>query len=151
LRSVAKDLLPPQISAVLKAVRQPILSPIFDLECPRLVFGRAVLLGDSAFVVRPHVGTGVTKAALDAQALTDALAQAGNCIDEALARYNSERVQFGHWLVARGRYLGSYLEASGGQPHHDARVDPQRSMESYLREYGAGGVIDGGTIGSRCA
>ena len=42
---------------------EPILSAIFDLEAPRMTFGRVALVGDAAFVARPHVGTGVTKAA----------------------------------------------------------------------------------------
>jgi 2-polyprenyl-6-methoxyphenol hydroxylase-like FAD-dependent oxidoreductase len=48
---------------------QPILSPIFDLESPQIIFDRVVLVGDAAFVARPHVGIGVTKAALDAEGL----------------------------------------------------------------------------------
>jgi 2-polyprenyl-6-methoxyphenol hydroxylase and related FAD-dependent oxidoreductases len=39
-----------------------------------MVFGRVALLGDAAFVARPHVGAGVTKAALDAASLADATA-----------------------------------------------------------------------------
>jgi 2-polyprenyl-6-methoxyphenol hydroxylase-like FAD-dependent oxidoreductase len=151
LRNAGEALLAPQINTLLGAVRQPILSPIFDLESPRLVFGRVLLLGDSAFAVRPHVGTGVTKAALDAQALTDALAQAGDNVDEALARYDSERIRFGHWLVARGRYLGAHLGTSlSHQRQACVHARPQQSMEGYLREYGAGGVIKGESISSRC-
>jgi 2-polyprenyl-6-methoxyphenol hydroxylase-like FAD-dependent oxidoreductase len=37
------------------------------------VHRRAAILGDAAFVARPHVGMGVTKAALDAESLADAL------------------------------------------------------------------------------
>ena len=44
---------------------------------------RALLLGDAAFVARPHVGAGVTKAALNAAWLTDAL--------KAQARYRRRR------------------------------------------------------------
>jgi hypothetical protein len=34
---------------------------LFDLESPQLVFGRVVLLGDAAFVARPHVVAGVNQ------------------------------------------------------------------------------------------
>jgi flavin-dependent dehydrogenase len=54
------------------------LQAVFDLESHQLVFGRVVILGDAAFVARPHVAAGVTKAALDAQCLADALVAAGN-------------------------------------------------------------------------
>ena len=48
---------------------QPFLQPIYDLDSPRMAFGRVALLGDAAFVARPHVGMGVTKAGDDAMAL----------------------------------------------------------------------------------
>src|SRR6202012_2440785 len=91
--------------------RQPVIQAIYDLEWPQLVFGRIVLLGDAAFVARPHVGTGVTKAALDAQCLADVLRNAGQNLNDALSQYDVKRRQFGGWLVARGRYLGAYLSA----------------------------------------
>jgi len=105
-----------------------------------------VLLGDAAFVARPHVGTGVTKAALDAQGLADALIAAKGDMGTALARYDRERWEFGNWLVARGQYLGAHLE---GATHRQAK--PHQPIETYLREYGAAGVIDGEAIGARCA
>jgi hypothetical protein len=110
----------------------PVTQPIFDLESPHLVAGRVVLIGDAAFVARPHVATGVTKAALDATCLAEALA-AEKTIDEALGRYERERAPAGRRLVARGRYLGAFLEG------RDA--DPMRTPETIIREYGAAGVI----------
>ena len=44
---------------------QPFFQPIFDLCSPRLTFGHTVLLGNAAFVARPHCGMGVTKAVGD--------------------------------------------------------------------------------------
>ena len=52
---------------------EPVLQPIYDLETPRMAFGRVAIIGDAAFVARPHVGAGVSKAADDAAALADAL------------------------------------------------------------------------------
>ena len=69
----ARALLPPQFIALTEATPTPFFQPIFDLESPRMVAGRVALLGDAAFVARPHVGAGVTKAALNAAWLTDAL------------------------------------------------------------------------------
>lgn len=137
LRSDADALLPPELAALLGQAAQPILQPIFDCETPRLAFGRVALLGDAAFVARPHVATGVTKAALDARCLIDALSAAGN-IDAAVARYEHERQPAGRRLVARGRYLGAHLEAG----HATLERNPKRIM----REYGAEGVIDDAII-----
>jgi 2-polyprenyl-6-methoxyphenol hydroxylase-like FAD-dependent oxidoreductase len=103
-----------------------------------------VLVGDAAFVARPHVGTGVTKAALDAHGLADALAQSSD-LGAAMARYNQERRAFGTWLVARGRYLGSQLVA-GARGRSGDRPIAQRPPEILMREMGSAGVIDGEPI-----
>ena len=143
LKAQAEALLAPQIAALVARAEQPILQPIVDLESPRIAFARTVLLGDAAFVSRPHVGTGVTKAALDAQCLADALQSAGNDIDTALLRYDRERRRFGQWLVARGRYLGGYLEAQLKPRRERTAAELDRRPEIVMREFGGAGVIDG--------
>ena len=109
-RAEARAILPPQFIAVTEATPAPFFQPIFDLDSPRIAAGRVALLGDAGFVARPHVGAGVTKAALNAAWLADALARAPGNIDVALAAYEARARAFGSALVARGRYLGAYLE-----------------------------------------
>ncbi|MGH6683406.1 MAG: hypothetical protein ACRECA_05690, partial [Pseudolabrys sp.] len=106
----------------------------FDLDCSRVVDGRAALLGDAGFVARPHVGAGVTKAALNAAWLTDALVAAHGDIDAGLAAYATQACAFGSTLVARGRYLGAYLE---DPPRLGLAPDPLTMMQAIgapLRE-----------------
>ena len=69
MRAAAERLLPPQFRAIVRRIDEPILQPIYDLESPRLAFGRVAIVGDAAFVARPHVAAGVSKAADDAAAL----------------------------------------------------------------------------------
>jgi len=133
IKTAAKMLLAPQLAGLVEATAQIILQPIFDLEPPQIVFGRIALVGDAAFVARPHVATGVMKAALDAEALADAL-MADSDIDAALGRYNAERHPYGAWLVARGRRIGAYFADTGG--------DRQRRIETLMTEYGPSGLID---------
>jgi 2-polyprenyl-6-methoxyphenol hydroxylase-like FAD-dependent oxidoreductase len=142
LKANADMLLPPQLATLLRRSPQPILQAIYDLETPRMSFGRVVLVGDAAFVARPHVGTGVTKAALDANELADALTETTD-LNSAVARYDQERRAFGTWLVARGRYLGSQLvpDARPGD-----RSKPKRSAEILMREIGSAGVVDGYSV-----
>src|SRR3954463_9008985 len=109
IKQDARDLLPPHIATLLE-VSQPFFQPIFDIESPRLVVGRALLLGDAAFVARPHVGMGVTKGALDARCLAKSLKETQDLLT-ALARYERLRGEFGRRCVARARRLGSYIEA----------------------------------------
>ena len=91
----------------------PFLQPIYDLESSTMIQGRVVLLGDAAHVARPHVGAGVVKAGFDAQALAAALAAQPD-LDAALRQYDAERTPAGRRMVARGRYLGAYLQGGWG-------------------------------------
>jgi 2-polyprenyl-6-methoxyphenol hydroxylase-like FAD-dependent oxidoreductase len=137
LKTRAAALLPPQLAHMVTRTAQPILQPIFDLAAPAIVFGRVALLGDAAFAARPHVATGVMKAALDAATLADALRASGNDVAAALARYQQERVRFGDWLVARGRHIGGEIEA-----HFAARGEPSgERIATIMREYGAAGIV----------
>ena len=126
--------LAPQMTALIRVLKQPLLQPIYDLELPRMAFGRAVLLGDAAFVARPHVGTGVTKAALDADGLASALSMHPSDLSAALARYEAERGTYGKRLVARGRALGAWLGDVDHAPPHD-----DRWKERLIRQFGAAG------------
>ena len=150
LSATAKASMAPQIAWLIAHAPKPILSPIFDLESPQVVFGRVALMGDAAFVARPHVGTGVTKAALDAQRLAEAVVASHGDLPAGLKRYDSDRRRFGNWLVARGRRIGDQVEAQlrHGEPHDCGGLDPQH--EVIMRELGAGGVIDGEAISGRC-
>jgi 2-polyprenyl-6-methoxyphenol hydroxylase-like FAD-dependent oxidoreductase len=137
LKASAEDLFSPSIARIVARADQPLFQAVFDLESPRIVFGRVVLLGDAAFVARPHVAAGVTKAALDAKCLADALGEPGVDLDQALAYYDRDRRDFGTELVAYGRHLGAYLEAKVGRQMKQNGVRPDRRPEIVLRDYGA--------------
>ncbi len=109
MREDAQRLLAPQFAEIVQKTAMPFLQPIFDLVSERLCAGRIVLMGDAAFVGRPHIGMGVTKAAQDAQALADAVRQMGPT-PQALQHYETLRLPAGRNAVARARWLGAYLE-----------------------------------------
>jgi 2-polyprenyl-6-methoxyphenol hydroxylase-like FAD-dependent oxidoreductase len=111
MRQAAKRLLAPQFVEAVGLVEQPMLQPIFDLESQALAFGRIAILGDAAFVARPHVGAGVAKAAGDARVLVDALSAEAD-VPVALRRYEAERLPAGRLMVQRARHLGAYLQAA---------------------------------------
>src|SRR6185436_14521175 len=135
LQADARALVAPQIAEIV-ARSQPFFQAVFDVESPRLAVGRACLLGDAAFVARPHVGMGVTKAALDALCLFNSLKNSEK-IEDALARYNSLRGEFGRRAVARARRLGAYIEArSRPSPKWTAEQLDQRP-ERLMREVAA--------------
>ena len=105
MRAAAERLLAPQFSAVVRLIEEPMLQPIYDLESPRLAFGRVAIIGDAAFVARPHVAAGVSKAADDAAALAAAL-EADN-VEAALLRFETERLPIGHKIIERATPHGS--------------------------------------------
>jgi 2-polyprenyl-6-methoxyphenol hydroxylase-like FAD-dependent oxidoreductase len=134
LRDDARAKLSPLMAEIVCRVKQPLLQAITDMESPQLVFGRVALMGDAAFVARPHVAAGTSKAALDAACLVDALGAAPDDIDAALSRYNEERSAFGRAIVAHSRYLGAYIEAQIKPPSErgDAATrDPARLITDY--------------------
>ena len=125
--AAARKALAPQCVQVIELTTQPFFQAIIDLESPRIAVERAAILGDAAYVARPHVGMGVTKAALDAECLADALVESTD-IDAALARYNEHQQAFGARVIARARRVGAHLGAQATKPpetwsaeerHHD--------------------------------
>jgi 2-polyprenyl-6-methoxyphenol hydroxylase-like FAD-dependent oxidoreductase len=110
MRAAAERLLPPQFRAIVRLIEEPILQPIYDLETPRMAFGRVAIIGDAAFVARPHVAAGVAKAADDAAALAQALDSAE--VAPALKRFEAARLPVGRRIIERARHLGTYLQAT---------------------------------------
>jgi 2-polyprenyl-6-methoxyphenol hydroxylase-like FAD-dependent oxidoreductase len=110
VRQAARTLLAPQFAEVLEKTAQPFLQPIYDCSSRAIAFGRVALMGDAAFVARPHVGMGVTKAAEDAMALTDLIALHG-ATPQALLAFEQQRLAPAQAVVQRARALGAYMKA----------------------------------------
>jgi 2-polyprenyl-6-methoxyphenol hydroxylase-like FAD-dependent oxidoreductase len=110
MRAAAEQFLAPQCRALVRLIDEPLLQPIYDLASPRLAFGRVALVGDAAFVARPHVGAGVSKAADDAAALAAALDSED--VEGALRRYEAGRLPENNRIIERARHLGVYLQAT---------------------------------------
>jgi 2-polyprenyl-6-methoxyphenol hydroxylase-like FAD-dependent oxidoreductase len=109
--AAGETLIAPQFLPVLRMMDEPILQPIYDLETPHMAFGRVAILGDAAFLARPHVAAGVSKAADDAAALAAALAAEGP-VEPALRQFEAQRLPVGRRIIERARHLGAYLQAT---------------------------------------
>jgi 2-polyprenyl-6-methoxyphenol hydroxylase-like FAD-dependent oxidoreductase len=109
MRAAAERLVAPQLKAIARLMEEPVLQPIYDLETPRMAFGRVAIIGDAAFVARPHVGAGVSKACDDASALADAVASGD--VAPGLRRFEVQRLPVGRRIIERARHLGAYLQA----------------------------------------
>lgn len=134
MRHDACEILAPQIAAVIERTEAPFIQPIYDLESPRLAFGRVATLGDAAFVARPHVGMGVLKAGDDAIALVECLARHGDDIEAAVLAYDRNRQPYGMKVIARARHLGAYLQAQIRSGAEREMAERYRTVEAVLRE-----------------
>ena len=103
----AEEKLPPQLVELVKITKQPLIQPIFDLQSIKMKNGRVLTIGDAAFTARPHVGMGVTKAAMDAFTLSEYLEDSSNLDD--LDKWENSRLKESQFIVNRSRKLGQYL------------------------------------------
>ena len=131
MREEARRHLAPQFQTIVDATPQPFLQGMYDFGCDRLVHDRVVIIGDAAFTARPHVGMGVSKAASDASTLASALASA-LADDDALNRWESERLRYGETVLQWGRDLGSYIGPQPDNAAHRAKAEHYRSPEILL-------------------
>ena len=114
MRQKAKEILAPQYAEILEKTAAPFLQAIYDVRSEEIVFGRIALMGDAAFVGRPHVGMGVTKAGDEAIVIAKYIAELG-ATPAALKAYRDERLKLGQQVVARAQYLGRYMQAQGSK------------------------------------
>jgi 2-polyprenyl-6-methoxyphenol hydroxylase-like FAD-dependent oxidoreductase len=139
MRADAERLVAPQFRQVVRLIEEPILQPIYDLESPRMAFGRVAIVGDAAFVARPHVAAGVSKAADDAAALAEALQRESHA-EAALKRFEAARLSQNHQIIERARHLGAFLQASrtqeeqarAGRHSTDAAVIAETAVLDFL-------------------
>ncbi|MDB5559003.1 MAG: 2-polyprenyl-6-methoxyphenol hydroxylase-like oxidoreductase [Enterovirga sp.] len=131
MRARAKAAFAPQFQQALELAGRPFFQPIYDLETPRMVAGRVALIGDAAFVARPHVGAGTAKAADDAMSLGDALRQ-DRPVAEALLAFEAERLPIGRRIIERARQLGTYLKRDFASEAERQAAQPFRDPEAVL-------------------
>jgi 2-polyprenyl-6-methoxyphenol hydroxylase-like FAD-dependent oxidoreductase len=106
LRADARELLAPQFNALVQKTEEPFAQAILDLAAPRMVFGRVLLLGDAAFVPRPHTAGGAAKAAANALALAQALHRTDQPVDARLRDWEVLQLRAGRAMVDWGRRMG---------------------------------------------
>jgi 2-polyprenyl-6-methoxyphenol hydroxylase-like FAD-dependent oxidoreductase len=132
MRKVAREILAPQYAEILEKTASPFLQPIYDVRSEQIVFGRIALMGDAAFVGRPHVGMGVTKAGDEAIVIARHIAQLG-ATPAALDAYGKERLALGQQVVARAQYLGRYMQAQGSKGTRDGN-SLRRNADTVMAE-----------------
>ncbi len=122
LRSSAGARLAPVIAEVAARIEEPFVQAVFDIGVPRMVFGRACLLGDAAFAVRPHAAAGTAKAAEDGWVLASELEAAGGDVLKALTAWEAAQLTLGSRLLERNREIGDSSQFGGTFRPGDPRL-----------------------------
>ena len=112
LRRSAKHL-PAPLAEIVTQTADPFVQLIVDVAVPRMVVGRACILGDAAFALRPHAAVGTAKAAEDAWQLARALEAATGDVDRALAAWEASQLELGRRVSARTCEAGNRSQFDG--------------------------------------
>lgn len=123
LRTTAERTLPAVVAEVVTRAPQPFVQVVVDVDVPRMVHGRACLIGDAGFTVRPHTAAATAKAAADGWALADCLARSDGDVDAALAAWEPGQLALGRQLLARARDLGDRSQFGTTWDPRDPSVD----------------------------
>jgi 2,6-dihydroxypyridine 3-monooxygenase len=113
LREGAAAQLPPPVAGLLAVTADPFVQAVFDVEVPQMAFGRACLIGDAAFALRPHAAVGSAKAAEDAWRLGVALEACERDVAAALERWEPGQLALGRGALARTRRAGERAQHTG--------------------------------------
>jgi 2,6-dihydroxypyridine 3-monooxygenase len=114
MRTDACALLAPPIARFVTAVREPFIQAVFDIDVPRMTFGRVCLLGDAAFAARPHAAAGTAKAAEDGWVLAEELVAHDGDLPAALGSWERRQLRLGAALLARTRAIGNTSQFGAG-------------------------------------
>jgi 2,6-dihydroxypyridine 3-monooxygenase len=120
MRQDSISALPPVLSELVVKTEEPFIQAIFDSVIPAMAFGRVCIMGDAAFVARPHAAAGTAKAAEDAWQLGEALTASDSEVVAALKRWEERQLVCGQQLVSRARDIGNRFQFSHSWPVGEA-------------------------------
>jgi 2-polyprenyl-6-methoxyphenol hydroxylase-like FAD-dependent oxidoreductase len=116
MRSYANTVLTPPFQKLVAATQEPFVQSILDLGVPQMAFDRVALVGDAAFIPRPHTAASVSKGAANAIALADALLVQNHDVPKALNAWEADQLRLGMHLWKAGQDLGErsqFMQGTG--------------------------------------
>jgi 2-polyprenyl-6-methoxyphenol hydroxylase-like FAD-dependent oxidoreductase len=122
MRHYASTVLNPPFQKLVAATREPFVQAILDLGVNQMAFGRVALLGDAAFIPRPHTAASTAKAAANAIALTDALVNTDYNVPKALTAWEPAQLSYGNYLLNNGQMLGKRSQFAYGKGRFDGKL-----------------------------
>lgn len=115
MRSYADLVLAPPFKKLIAATQEPFVQAILDLGVPQMAFDRIALIGDAAFIPRPHTAASTAKAAANAIALIDALIDSNHDVPKALVAWEGDQLALGMHLWKSGQALGERSQFMYGE------------------------------------
>lgn len=109
LNLLAKAQLPKVLYDRVLQTDNPFVQVILDMSVPKMYKGQIALLGDAAFLVRPHTASGTAKAYRDAITLAMSLQEFGS-IEQALYYWNEHQTRHATALIVHGMQLAERSE-----------------------------------------
>lgn len=107
MRDYAGKVLAQPFQKLISATKEPFIQSVLDLGVSQMAFGRIALIGDAAFIPRPHTASGVSKGTVNAMTLADALLANNHDVSKALNTWETDQLRFGMYLKDVGQSLGS--------------------------------------------
>lgn len=105
-QTIAQKLLPEVFQHLFAQTKEPFIQPIYDLSVPQMTFGRVCLIGDAAFVPRPHTAASTSKAIANATQLAGCIQASGGDVIAALKDWEPSQLELGNYLKLHGKLLG---------------------------------------------
>ena len=113
--AIAEALFCPPFLALWRATQEPFIQPILDLSVPRMRQGWVAMIGDAAFVPRPHTAASTSKAVANARTLGASLKRYQLDIDAALQDWEPAQLNSGRLLELQGNALGDRSQFPEGR------------------------------------
>ena len=114
---IAEDLFCPPFLALWQATQEPFVQPILDLMVPQICQGRVAIVGDAAFIPRPHTAASTSKAIANGQALGAALRRHRLEIDAACENGSRRNSNWGATCYSKARRWGTVLNLVSERRH----------------------------------
>lgn len=107
-RKKAEEELNPAFLELVRRTEDIFVQSILDLQSPKMVFNRVLLLGDAAFIPRPHTAGSTAKAAANAVKLAQYMANTTD-VDTDLAAWERDQLMMGANMSEWGIDMGNRI------------------------------------------
>ncbi|MEL6554868.1 MAG: FAD binding domain-containing protein [Cyanobacteria bacterium J06621_11] len=115
MREYANQMLVDPFKKLVAATKEPFVQSILDLGVPQMAFDRVALVGNAAFIPRPHTAASASKAAANAIALAEALTSHNNDVPKVLEEWEHDQLALGMYLWKHGQSLGERSQFTYGK------------------------------------